>query len=139
MHLRLVAGTEVSELRQEQSKSSEATRDVLDTAAISQVRESARILICALRPGLDDMSVSELLAEINYGFEHGAPSIALTQRNGDIRDALRGIGIHVHTALPEDGLDVHVYGLVIEPKKLLEVSPELMPFRSVLEAERFTL
>jgi hypothetical protein len=134
VHLRLVAGTEVSKLQREQLRSVEqATQDAASGTQMAQMQEQARELIGRLKPGLDGLSVSELLAESNHLFEYGKPSIALTQRHGDIRAALHSIGIHIHSALPEDELDVHVYGLVIEPKELLKVCRELKPFQSVLE------
>jgi len=78
------------------------------------------------------LTVEELLAEMNHNRGEVTMSMAL-HRNGQIRHALRAAGIHANAALPEQDLNVSLYGVVIEPEKLLKACPALKPYAVALE------
>jgi len=94
---------------------------------------AARSVIVMLRPGLDNLTVTELLAEADRNHDDDVPSRISVPRNGDIRRMLRSIGIHMQSALPQFDVDVAVFGVVIEPRKLLKACPALKPYVTVLE------
>ena len=133
-HLKLVAGTSVVGTGQEDfhTTNDEALKAVGTRAA--ELEAQARTAIRKLKPGLNDLTVEELLAEMNRN-RGGVtmPMAAALHRNGQIRHALRAAGIHANSALPEQDLDVFLYGVVIEPEKLLKACPSLKPFAVVLE------
>ena len=133
-HLKLVAGAAMTGVGQEDFR---ITMDEAWKAAgtsVAEMEAQARTAIRKLKPGLDDLTVEELLAEMNHnrGGVTMSMSVAL-RRNGNIRRALRTFGLHANAALPEQELDVHLYGVVIEPKKLLKACPSLKPCAAVLE------
>ena len=96
---------------------------------MAELEARARTAIRKLKPGLDDLTVEELFAETNRN-RGGVtmPMAAALHRNGQIRHALRVAGIHANAAL-----DVSLYGVVIEPEKLLMACPALKPYATVLE------
>jgi hypothetical protein len=132
----LVAGTSVAEAQQRKEEASAQERKGGAESDIARLEAAAREVISNLRPGLDGLSVSELLAEINRNQTDGKDKdefIRTIQRTGDIRTALLSVGIHAQSALPEDELDVILYGLVVHPKRLLKACPELKPLKAILE------
>lgn len=90
-------------------------------------------MISSLRPGLDGKSVEELLAEMCRNLGSDRPQMQTIQRNGVIRRTLLSIGIHPHPSSPAQELDVALYGLVIDRKKLLKACSALKPCVQVLE------
>lgn len=136
-HLRLVAGTAVTETQQEQGRTAAQVAQNQADSDIAKMEAKAREVIYNLKLGLDGLSVSELLVEINLNrTTEGMPTnefIEVIQRNGDIRDALLTVGIHAHSALPEQELDVALFGLVLYPKRLLKACPELKSLKAILE------
>lgn len=136
VHLRLVAGTAATEVQQEPEE--DVAQAINDGAGsdTAKMEATARAVIYNLKPGLDGLSVSELLAEINRNRTDGRDKsdfITIIQRNGRIRNALLSVGIHAQSALPEDELDVVSYGLVVHPRRLLKACPELKPLKTLLE------
>lgn len=133
-HLKLVAGTAVPDIRQ---KDFHTTNDeALKAAGVgtAELVAQARTAIRKLKPGLDDLTVDELLAEMNLNHDGVTmPVAAALPRNSQIRLALRAVGIHANCALPEQDLDVSLYGVVIEPAKLLKACRALKPYAAVLE------
>lgn len=133
-HLKLVAGTAVPDIGQKDfhTTNDEALKAV--GTGTAELEAQARTAIRKLKPGLDDLTVEELLAEMNRNRGGVAmPMTAALHRNGQIRHALRAAGIHANSALPEQDLDVFLYGVVIEPEKLLKACPSLRPYAAVLE------
>jgi hypothetical protein len=135
-HLTLVAGTAVAEVQKAgEVVSVRAAKDAVEDG-VAKMEATARAVIYRLKPGLDGLSVSELLAEINRNRTDGRDKsefITIIQRNGRIRNALLSVGIHAQSALPEDELDVVSYGLVVHPRRLLKACPELKPLKAILE------
>jgi hypothetical protein len=132
----LVAGTSVAEAQHRKEEASAQKGKGVAESDIAGLEAAAREVISNLRPGLDGLSVSELLAEINRNRTDGKDKddfIRIIQRTGDIRTALLSVGIHAQSALPEDELDVILYGLVVHPKRLLKACPELKPLKAILE------
>jgi len=131
-HLRLVGGTAVTGAGRENFTL--PLREAIRAAGTSpeELARQARDVVSKLKPGAEKFNVAELLAYLNNSFNLKLDCKEV-QRNGDIRDALRGIGILAYPALPEDNLDVHLYGMVIEPAKLLRACPALKPCTTVLE------
>lgn len=128
-HLKLVAGTAVTNAAQVLEIPTREAQAA--TSARADDRElRARTLIYGLKAGMENLTVKEILAELN---SYKKPSIRTTQRNGDLRSALLSIGIHAHSALPDDELDVDLYGLVIEPRKLFKAYPALKSYAGVLD------
>lgn len=132
-HLRLVAGTAVTGAGRENFRISMDEAVKAAGTSVVELEAQARAVISRLKPGLDDLTVAELLAELNSNHEGRIPVAAALRRNNDIGRALRSIGLHAAAALPEQDLDVHQYGIVIEPKRLLRACPALKPCTTVLE------
>jgi len=129
-HLKLVAGTAVSNPQQLRTFPPAVRPRATDSdEGVAQ----ARAVIEGLRPGLDGLSVTELLREINQEKPDNVEFIPYIQRKGDIRTALLKLGIHCQSAMPDDELDVTLYGLVVDPRRLLKFCPELKPFKAILE------
>lgn len=103
----------------------------------AEMEARAREVILGLKPGLDGLSIAELLAEKNRtadAVENGTmSSIDALRRGGEIRRAMGSVGVYPWTAKPEQELDVAVYGIVLEPKRLLKACPQLKPLKTVLE------
>ncbi|KUY86212.1 hypothetical protein WS46_05020 [Burkholderia sp. RF4-BP95] len=133
-HLKLVAGTAVAGAGQEDFHTTSDAALTATGARAAELEAQARTAIRKLKPGLDDLTVEELLAEMNRN-RGGVtmPMAAALRRNGQIRRALRAAGIHANSSLPEQALDVFLYGVVIEPEKLLKACPSLKPYAAVLE------
>jgi hypothetical protein len=115
--LRLVAGTSVTG----EGRDGEVAAPEL---GVAELEAMARKAIYALKPGVDCLTVPELIAELNQR----PPNFwtdELIMRTGKINDALRSVGIHVRPARPDDEVDVRSYGVVLEPAKLLRACPEL--------------
>ena len=131
--LKLVAGTAVTGAGGENVPIT--MDDALKAAgtSVAELEARARATIHRLKPGLDGLSVAEMLAEMNSNHAGRIPVAAALRRNNDIWRVLRSVGLHAAAALPEQELDVHVYGIVIEPKKLLAACPALKPCATVLE------
>ncbi|AYQ86466.1 hypothetical protein EDD84_02830 [Burkholderia gladioli] len=117
-----------------------ASTPVVKSAAESDTVEMearAREVIRGLTPGLDGLSVAELLAEINRTMDAVADgtmsSGPVIRRHGLIRRAMESVGVQPWTAQPEQELDVSVYGIVLEPKRLLKACPELKPLKAILD------
>ncbi|MEN8515896.1 hypothetical protein [Burkholderia sp. RS02] len=132
VHLKLVAGTAVSPSPEAATAKSATERTYLGEVLDAELEAKAREIIYGLKPGLDDMSVSELLAELNRPLP-GNDFIPEIQRRGVVRTALLRVGIHAHSALPEMELDVDVFGLVVNIRRLMKGSPELKPLKNVLD------
>lgn len=102
-----------------------------------EMEARAREVIRGLRPGLDGLSIAELLAEKNRtrdAVADGTMSSGAALRRGlEIRRAMVSVGVYPWTAKPEQELDVAVYGIVLEPKRLLKACPELKPLKAILE------
>ncbi|KWA84235.1 hypothetical protein WL29_23020 [Burkholderia ubonensis] len=133
-HLRLVAGTAVTGAGRENFTI--PMEEALKSAGTSpsELENHARAAIYQLKPGQDGLPVSELLAEMNRNLQSDLPQMQVVRRNGEIRRALLSIGIHPHAANPDQGLDVALYGLVVDPKKVLQACPGLKLCSTVLEA-----
>ena len=133
-HLRLVAGTAVTGAGRENFNIPMETALRAAGTSVAELEAQARATVRRLRPGLDDLTVDELLAEMNRN-RGGVtmPMAAALHRNGKIRSALRAVGIHANAALPEQGLAVSLYGVVIDATALLKVCPALRPCATVLE------
>lgn len=133
-HLKLVAGTAVLDIRQKDFHTTNDEALEAGGTRAAELEARARTAIRKLKPGLDDLTVEELLAEMNHN-RGGVtmPMATALHRNGQIRHALRAAGIHANAALPEQDLDVSLYGVVIEPEKLLKACPALKPYAAVLE------
>ncbi|MBK3779839.1 hypothetical protein G3A43_06200 [Paraburkholderia aspalathi] len=132
-HLRLVAGTAVTGAGRENF---EISKEVALEAAgtdMEALAKQARTAIYRIKPGLDGLTVAELISEINRNHADEVPARIAVPRNFDIGKVLRSVGVHVNSALPEMDLDVAVFGVVIEPKKLLKACPALKPCATVLE------
>ncbi|VVE77012.1 hypothetical protein PCA31118_05359 [Pandoraea captiosa] len=128
VHLKLVAGTTYRE-------SPEATKPPQQTKSEKNkddLTAEAREIICGLKTAFEGKTISELLVEINRdrAEEEFIPYI---QRKGDIRSVLLSYGIHAQSAHPEDELDVTLYGLVVDEKRLLKGCEVLKPFKGRLE------
>lgn len=132
-HLTLVGGTDVA--RDKQQNLQLSTQPIPNPAGPDAVEmeAAARSVIGMLRPSLDDSTVTELFAEVNRNFADNVPPSIAVPRNFDVSRMLRRIGIHVQSALPQHEVDVAVFGVVIEPKKLLKACPGLKPYVTVLE------
>ncbi|BBA40632.1 MULTISPECIES: hypothetical protein [Burkholderia] len=128
-HLKLVAGTAVPNIRQKDFHTTNDGALKAGGTRVAELEARARTAIRKLKPGLDDLTVEELFAETNRN-RGGVtmPMAAALHRNGQIRHALRVAGIHANAAL-----DVSLYGVVIEPEKLLMACPALKPYATVLE------
>lgn len=133
-HLRLVAGTAVTGAGRENFRIPMETALKAAGTSVAEIEAQARAAIRRLKPGLDDLTVEELLAEMNRN-RGGVvmPMAAALRRNGQIRHALRAIGIHANAALPEQDLTVALYGVVIDAKALQKACPTLKPCATVLE------
>ncbi|WP_175771987.1 hypothetical protein [Paraburkholderia phenazinium] len=85
-----------------------------------ELEARAREVIRDLKPGLDGLSIAELLAEINRTMDAVADgtmsSAKVIRRHGQIRRTMESVGVQPWTAQPEQELDVAVYGIVLEPK-----------------------
>lgn len=132
-HLRLVAGTAVTGAGRENFDIS--MDEALKAAHVSvpRLEEQARAIIRALKVGVDNLTVAQLLDEVHRNCDGGVPVAVAVKRNGVIYRALSAVGIHVNAAIPDQELDVHCYGLVLDAKRLLRVCPALKPCASVLE------
>jgi hypothetical protein len=115
--LRLVAGTSVAG----EGGGADAAAPEL---GVVELEAMARKAIYALKPGVDCLTVPELIAELNERPSNFWTD-ELIMRTGKITDALRSVGIHVRPARPDDEVEVRSYGVVIEPVKLLRACPEL--------------
>ncbi|WP_459199265.1 hypothetical protein ACQVRX_01555 [Ralstonia pseudosolanacearum] len=102
-------------------------------AIVSGLEEQARAAIRDLKPGGDGRSVGELLAQMNLHRSDTMPLAETLRLHNAIRHALRGLGIHVSAALPEQELDVHVYGVVLDSKALVKACPALKPYGTILD------
>lgn len=137
-HLRLVAGTAVAEANKQMQE--KALAQALGSAAqgdAAKMEAAARRVIYNLKPGLDGLSVAELLAEMNgHRVTEGTPQSELSKilrRKDEIRAALFSVGISALAAVPEQELDVALYGLVTRAPSLLKACPELKSLKGVLE------
>lgn len=133
-HLKLVAGTTVAGTGQQDFHTANDEAPKAVGTRVAEQEAQARTAIRKLKPGLEDLTVEELLAEMNRN--RGGVTMPMAKalhRNGQIRQALRAAGIHANSALPEQDLDVFLYGVVIEPRKLLKACPSLKPYAAVLE------
>ncbi|MEX3984125.1 hypothetical protein AB4Y45_34795 [Paraburkholderia sp. EG287A] len=133
-HLRLVAGTTVTGAGRENFN---LPMDVALKAAgtsVAELEEQARATIRAMKPGLEGLTVEEIIAEINHN-RGGVtmPMAPALRRNSTLGRALRSVGLHASPALPEQELDVHVYGVVLDSGALLKACPALKPCATVLD------
>ncbi|WP_162634341.1 hypothetical protein [Ralstonia sp. GX3-BWBA] len=133
-HLRLVAGTDVTGPAPKKTRAparKQAAKPEVDSKTLER---QARAIVCGLKAGLDGKSVEALIAEqcrlLDGDYESVGQAI---RRSGEIRHALKSIGIHAQVTFPEQELDVAAYGIVIDPKTLLKVYPVLKPYVQVLE------
>lgn len=133
-HLRLVAGTAVTGAGRENVNIPQETALNAAGASVTELEAQARLAIRRLRPGLENLTVDELLAEMNRN-RGGVtmPMAAALRRNAQIRHALSAVGIHANAALPDQALAVSLYGVVIDAKALLKACPALRPCIGVLE------
>lgn len=132
-HLRLVAGTDVTGPARKKARAPAKKRAVKPEANTKTLENQACATIRALKVGADKLSVAQLLEEAHRNCDGAVPVATALSRNADICRMLSAVGIHVKAAVPDQELDVHCYGLVLNPRQLLRVCPALKPCASVLE------
>ncbi|WP_459199266.1 hypothetical protein ACQVRX_01560 [Ralstonia pseudosolanacearum] len=132
-HLRLVAGTDVTGRTRKKAavRSKRLVKAEVDTKTLEL---QARTAIRKLKPGIEGLTVKEMLDEINHNRAGEAMSLAdALRRNGELGRALRSVGLNPSPALPEQALDVYVYGVVLDSDTLLKTFPALQPYTQVLD------
>ncbi|QLB62949.1 hypothetical protein A9O66_11485 [Paraburkholderia caribensis] len=127
--MRLVAGTSY----RESQEATEPSRQINAEKNENDLTAEAREIIRSIQTSFEGMTISGLLVEINRNLVEEMSFIPGIQRKGAIRNVLLSYGIHAQSAHPEDELDVGLYGLVVDEKRLLKGCKVLKPFKGHLE------